>query len=36
MAPESEIDILQKTLEQGWSREEVLSSIKTIRKDAMP
>ncbi|KAK5282659.1 hypothetical protein LTR40_002998 [Exophiala xenobiotica] len=36
MAPESEIDILQKALEQGWSREEVLLSIKTIRKDAMP
>ncbi|KIW53846.1 hypothetical protein PV05_06257 [Exophiala xenobiotica] len=36
MAPESEVEILQKALEQGWDTEEVLSSITTIRKDAMP
>ncbi|KIW13517.1 hypothetical protein PV08_08705 [Exophiala spinifera] len=36
MAPESEVDVLRKALEQGWSTDKVLSAISTIRRDAMP
>ncbi|KAJ9644355.1 hypothetical protein H2204_001707 [Knufia peltigerae] len=35
MAPESEVDILHRALNQGWNKEEVSSAITTVRKDSM-
>ncbi|EXJ92129.1 hypothetical protein A1O3_00679 [Capronia epimyces CBS 606.96] len=36
MAPESEIDVMNQALLQGWNTESVVSAIKKIRADSMP
>lgn len=36
MAPENEVDVLQRALKEGWGTAQVVSAITTIRKDSMP
>lgn len=36
MAPESEIDILRRGLEQDWDTTAVVKEIMTVRRDSMP
>ncbi|KIW30071.1 uncharacterized protein PV07_05847 [Cladophialophora immunda] len=36
MAPESEVDILRKGLQEGWNVDEVVAAITAIRADSMP
>jgi ectoine hydroxylase-related dioxygenase (phytanoyl-CoA dioxygenase family) len=36
MAPESETDVLQRGLQEGWNTDKVVYAIMAIRKDSMP
>lgn len=36
MAPESEIDILRKALQEDWKTEAVISAIRSIQNDSLP
>ena len=36
MAPENEVDVLQRGLQHGWSTEQVVAAITKIRRDSNP